>query len=120
LRGIATTVGNKLHLTESQSSLKPSHMSGPLGIGVVLFNSIRLSIVHGIYFMVVISFALAIFNLLPLPVLDGGHIVFGLIELIFRKPVPAKYEGLVHMIGFVLLMGLMVVVAFNDILKLFA
>ena len=114
LRGIATTVGNKLHLTDSQSSLKPSHMSGPLGIGVVLFNSIRLSIVHGIYFMVVISFALAIFNLLPLPVLDGGHIVFGLIELIFRKPVPSSVVKVLSYIFITLLLMLMLFVTFSD------
>jgi len=114
LRGIVTTVGNKLHLTESQSSLKPSHMSGPLGIGVVLFNSIRLSWVQGIYFVVVISFALAIFNLLPLPVLDGGHIVFGLIELIFRKPVPASVVKVLSYIFITLLLMLMVFVTFSD------
>lgn len=114
LRGIVTTVGNKLHLTESQSSLKPSHMSGPLGIGVVLFNSIRVSWVQGIYFVVVISFALAIFNLLPLPVLDGGHIVFGLIELIFRKPVPASVVKVLSYIFITLLLMLMVFVTFSD------
>jgi regulator of sigma E protease len=70
--------------------------------------------------MALLTVNLGIFNLLPVPALDGGRLLFLVFEAIFRKPVPAKYEGLVHMIGFVLLMGLMVVVAFNDILKLFA
>ncbi|UKI30688.1 MAG: site-2 protease family protein [Lentisphaeria bacterium] len=89
LRGILVRLGNRLGLTEQTSTLKPSHMSGPLGMGLVLFNSVRsASLISGIYFVVVISFALAIFNLFPLPVLDGGHILFGLIEIVFRRPLP--------------------------------
>lgn len=89
LRGMLVGLANKIGLTRETSTLKPSHMSGPLGIGMVLFNSVHhSSLWTGIYFMVMISFALAIFNLLPLPVLDGGHILFGLIELVFRRPVP--------------------------------
>jgi regulator of sigma E protease len=68
--------------------------------------------------MTIITVNLGIVNLLPLPALDGGRLVFLLIELIFRKPVPAKYEGWVHAAGFVLLMVLMVVIAFSDVLRL--
>ncbi|MBR7156476.1 MAG: site-2 protease family protein [Lentisphaeria bacterium] len=114
LRGIATGIGNKLGLTQSRSSLKPSHMSGPLGIGMVLFTSVRTSPMIGIYMMVVISFALAIFNLLPLPVLDGGHIMFGLIEMIFRKPVPVPVVKWLSYIFVTLLIGLMVFVTIFD------
>ncbi len=114
LRGIATTIGNKLHLTESQSSLKPSHLSGPLGIGQVLFSSIRTSPAYGIYLVVVVSFALAIFNLLPLPVLDGGHILFGLIEIIFRRPLPEVVIKYLSYIFVTLLIMLMVFATFFD------
>lgn len=68
--------------------------------------------------MALITINLGIFNLLPLPALDGGRIVFLLIEWIFRKPVPAKYEGWIHFIGLALLMLLMLVVTFNDIVRL--
>ena len=115
LRGIATTVGNKLSLTDSRSSLKPSHLSGPLGIGMVLFNSIRTSAAYGIHFVVVISFALAIFNLLPLPVLDGGHIFFGALELICRRPVPAKLMKVLGAIFVTLLILLMLFVTVSDV-----
>jgi len=114
LRGIATGIGNKLGLTEKTSSLKPGHMSGPLGIGTVLFNSVRTSPISGVYVMVIISFALAIFNLLPLPVLDGGHIFFGLIALIFRREVPAKVIEILSYIFVVLLISLMVFVTYSD------
>ena len=68
--------------------------------------------------MVIITMNLGIVNLLPLPALDGGRLVFLLLEAIRRKPVPAKYEGWVHTAGFVLLMILMVVITFNDIMRL--
>ena len=57
-------------------------------------------------------------NLLPLPALDGGRLVFLIIEGIRRKPVPAKYEGWIHAAGFVLLILLMVVVTFSDVMRL--
>lgn len=59
-----------------------------------------------------------IFNLLPLPALDGGRLVFLIIEGIRRKPIKPEHEGMVHFIGLALLMLLMVVVTFNDILKI--
>lgn len=114
LRGIATTIGNKLHLTESRSSLKPSHMSSTLGIGMVLYNSIRTSPAYGIYLIAVISFALAIFNLLPLPVLDGGHIFFGLLEWATGKKIPSPVMKVISYIFIVLLIGLTLYITFFD------
>ena len=58
-------------------------------------------------------------NLLPLPALDGGRIIFVLIELIFRKPVPRDKEGWVHFVGFALLILLMIYVTWNDIVRIF-
>lgn len=69
--------------------------------------------------MMLITVNLGIVNMLPLPALDGGRLVFLIIEGIRRKPVPAKYEGVVHGVGFALLMVFMAVVAFNDIVRLF-
>ena len=115
LRGICIGIGQKFGLTEKQSSLKPSHMSGPLGIGTTLFNSVyHSSLMTGIYFMVVVSFALAIFNLLPFPVLDGGHILFGIIEIIFRRPLPTVIIKGLSVVFVTLLIGLMVFVTFAD------
>ncbi len=66
-----------------------------------------------------ITINVGIFNLLPLPALDGGRLLFLIIEAIRRKPVPAKYEGYVHTAGFALLMLLMVYITAHDIFKLF-
>ena len=71
-----------------------------------------------LYMMLIISVNLGIVNLLPLPALDGGRLVFLFFELIFRKKVPAKYEGWVHAAGMVLLIGLMLIVTFNDVLRI--
>lgn len=65
--------------------------------------------------MAIISLNLAIFNLLPIPALDGSHILFALIEAIRRKRIPLEYESRVHFAGFVFLMALMVVVTISDI-----
>ena len=120
LRGIIVGIANKLGLTEKQSSIKPSHMSGPLGIGMVLFNSVhKSSLISGIYFTVVISFALAIFNLLPFPVLDGGHIVFGLIEMALGRPLPNSFIKILSNIFVALLIGLMIFVTFSDSRRLY-
>jgi regulator of sigma E protease len=68
-----------------------------------------------LYFICTISVALGITNLLPIPALDGGRILFLLPELLFRKRVPAKYENFVHMIGFTALLLLMAVITIQDV-----
>jgi len=120
LRGISVGIANKLGLTEKNSQISPRHLSGPLGMGLVLFNSVRHSTFStGIYFMVVISFALAIFNLLPLPVLDGGHILFGCIEAVIRRPLPAKVIKTLYLTFAGLLIMLMVYVTISDARRLY-
>lgn len=71
-----------------------------------------------VYIMQIIAVNLGIVNLLPLPALDGGRIIFLLIELIFRRRVPPKYEGWVHAGGLALLLLLMVAVTFQDIARI--
>ncbi len=70
-------------------------------------------------FTALISANLGIMNLLPIPGLDGGKFLFLLVEAVIRKPVPKKMEGIITIAGFVLLFGLMIVVFFNDIRKVF-
>lgn len=68
---------------------------------------------------VILSVSLGIMNLLPIPALDGGRLVFLLIEAVRGKPINREKEGIVHFVGFALLMVLMLVVLFNDVRKLF-
>lgn len=103
-------------------------LSGPVGI-VGIINDVgssaesRSAALSNIaYICAFIAINLAVMNMLPIPALDGGRIFFMLvtlaIEKISRKRVNPKYEGYIHVAGFVLLMGLMAFVLFNDILKL--
>ncbi len=62
---------------------------------------------------------LGVMNLLPFPALDGGRLFFMFIELIFRKPIKPEVEGYIHFVGIIILLGLMVLVAFKDIVYLF-
>jgi regulator of sigma E protease len=66
-----------------------------------------------------LSINLAIFNLLPLPALDGGRLLFLGVEAVRGKPIDPQKEGIIHFIGFALLMVLMLVVTWNDIQKFF-
>ena len=66
-----------------------------------------------------LSINLGIMNLLPLPALDGGRLFFFLVEFLRGKPVDRQKEGMVHFIGFALLMLLMIVVTWNDIQRFF-
>ena len=66
-----------------------------------------------------ITVNVGIFNLLPLPALDGGRLIFLIIEGVTRHRVPPKYEGWIHAIGLLLLLGLMVLVTFGDIARIF-
>jgi len=93
-------------------------VSGPVGVTEVLGEAAEESIEDLVYIAVVISMNLGVMNLLPLPALDGGRLLFQLIEVVRRKPVSTKIEGMVHFAGFVLLMILFVVITFKDIFTL--
>ena len=97
-----------------------SAMSGPVGLTVAIGDVARQSLKNLLPIIALITVNLGVFNLLPLPALDGGRLVFILFEMIFRKKVPEKFEGIVHGVGFALLLILMLVVTAKDIWGLFA
>ncbi len=94
-------------------------VAGPVGIASIVGQSAALGIHYFINVAAMISLSLAAVNILPIPALDGGRLLFVLIEKIFRRPVPLKYEQAAHTIGFVLLLVLIVLVTFRDIKGLF-
>ena len=99
-------------------------MSGPVGIVDLMAEtgesaeSTSDAVFNILYLGAFIAVNLAIMNMLPIPALDGGRLLFILIEWVRGKPVPPEKEGVVHLVGFGLLMILVVVVTFNDILRL--
>jgi regulator of sigma E protease len=98
------------------------NVAGPVGIVTqvseivktrqdMMFNIIQMT--------ALLSINLGVFNLLPIPALDGGRLVFLIVEAIRRKPIPAEKEGMVHSIGFLVLIGLILLISMKDILGLF-
>ena len=95
-------------------------LSGPVGVAEVMATTASYSIAAFLQLVAFISINLGVMNLLPLPALDGGRLVFLILEGIRRKPVPAKYEGYIHAAGLMLLLALMVYVTGQDILRIVA
>ena len=102
-------------------------LSGPVGIVNMVGQVVEQSRSDGILyiFLNVVNFSILLSgepgrgqSLLPLPALDGGRLVFILIEIIRGKPIAREKEGMVHAIGILLLMALMVFVLFNDVLRI--
>ncbi len=96
-----------------------SSLSGPIGIFSVVGESARAGFINLVYLVGFISLNVGFMNLLPIPALDGGRILFLIIEKIKGSKVDVKVENIIHTIGFALLMLLMLVITFNDIIKLF-
>ena len=92
-----------------------SAVSGPVGVTVAIGNAAKESLKNILPIMALITINLGIFNLLPVPALDGGRLLFILIEMIAGRPVPQKYESAVHAAGFILLIGFMIIIAAKDI-----
>lgn len=101
-----------------------SDLSGPVGTVNILADvtssavESRANLISALTLMAFVSINIGIFNLLPLPALDGGRLFFLLIEGVRRKPINPKYEGYVHGAGLALLLLLMLAVTFNDIVNL--
>ena len=102
-------------------------LSGPVGIVSTIGDTYKESRVDGWYYVtmnmimiaILLSVNLGVMNLLPIPALDGGRLVFLILEAIRGKAIPQEKESMVHFTGFVLLMGLMAVILFSDLHKLF-
>ena len=94
-------------------------MSGPVGITQAIGGAASLGFIYFLYMFAVITINLGVFNLFPIPALDGGRLLFLLAEAIIGRPLNRKIEGYVHFIGLILILFLALYVTFNDILRLF-
>lgn len=95
----------------------PADVAGPIGIAVLTRDVANLGMVYVLQFAALLSINLGIINILPIPALDGGRILFILVEKIKGRPVSQKVEQALHSIGFMLLILLLVLVTFRDVLK---
>ena len=92
-----------------------SDVSGPVGTIAYISQAVRYGFEMILRFTIMISISLGIFNLLPIPALDGGRLVFLLFELITGKQVDPEKEGMIHFVGLLLLFGLIIFLTFNDV-----
>ncbi|MEX1051351.1 MAG: site-2 protease family protein, partial [Gemmatimonadales bacterium] len=98
--------------------VSPNELLGPIGIGQISGQVARQGLAELLWLIAVISVNLAVFNLLPVPVLDGGHLVFLAVEAIRRKPLSIETRYRFMQVGMFLLLMLVVFVFFNDIRRL--
>lgn len=128
LAALGYGVSHTVHLTKlvgqavarmlsGQESVKDS-LAGPVGIARMVGEMARSGWLPLLSFVAFLSMQLAILNILPIPALDGGHIVFLLLEGVMRRPVPVKARMVFQQVGMALLLALMVFIIFNDIRKL--
>ncbi len=103
-------------LATGQLSLKT--VSGPIGIMALAGSAAKVGVPALLQLTAVLSVSLAVINLLPIPALDGGHVFFLLLEVVFRKPVNPSFQDRVTQFGFYFLMALMVLVVYNDLANL--
>lgn len=104
-----------------------NEVAGPIGMTSAISQATASGLQHSfadalgnlVFIMMVITVNLGVVNLLPLPALDGGRLIFLIIEAIRRKPVKPEHEGWVHAVGMILLLLLMAVISVNDIIRLF-
>ena len=116
LISIKKTVGA---VTDPKSDIKVKHMSGPLGIIVTYLMFLREDIRLMLWFSVVLNINLALINLLPIPVVDGGHILLAIIEGIIRRPLPARLISSLQSVFAILLISFMLYVTFFDATRSF-
>ena len=122
--GLKATVKSLQMLVQGKAD--KNEVSGPIGIAVLVDDVAEQTRPYGIGVMIInlmnlamlLSVNLGVLNLLPLPALDGGRLVFLLLEVVRGKPIPPEKEGMVHLAGFAVLCGLMVLIMYNDIVKL--
>lgn len=92
-------------------------LSGPIGVAVITGQVAEMGFIYLLQFAAILSINLGIINILPFPALDGGRLLFIVIEKIRRKKVSEKIEGITHNVGFMLLMLLVVVITYRDVLR---
>ncbi|NQZ69277.1 MAG: site-2 protease family protein [Lentisphaeria bacterium] len=106
-------------IVNPKSHIGIKHMSGPVGIGHGMARMFNIGFMQGLIMVTIINFSLAFFNLLPLPVLDGGHITLATMELVSRKRVSERFVRPVFYAFVMMLITFALFVTYNDVLRFF-
>jgi hypothetical protein len=111
---------NAMHVYETvANSVWVCYMNDGVGITEQIGESAKSGSTNFLYLISLITINLGVMNLLPIPALDGGRLTFQVIEVIRRKPVSEKVEGIIHSVGIIVLMALMLIIAMKDTVGLF-
>ncbi len=102
-----------------QGVVSPESLGGPILIAQMAGANVKKGIMNFVFFMALLSINLGVLNLFPIPVLDGGHLLFFLIELVTGKEVNIKWRERAQQLGFFILVMLMIFVFYNDIMRIF-
>lgn len=101
-----------------QGLISPKNLSGPITIAKVASASAKSGLEAYLSFLALLSVSLGVLNLLPIPVLDGGHLLFYFAELLAGRPVPEKMQALGYQVGLFLVLGIMFLALYNDFSRL--
>jgi len=104
-------------IATGQASLR--NISGPITIAQYAGDSASLGIIPFLSFLAIVSVSLGVLNLLPIPVLDGGHLLYYLIEMVKGSPVSEQVQATGQQVGILLLVALMALAFYNDLIRLF-
>ena len=96
-----------------------NNISGPFSIAEFTGKSLSMGIVYFAYILAILSISLGVLNLLPIPVLDGGHLLFYLFEMLIGRPVPENIQLIGQQVGIIILFGIMILAFYNDFLRMF-
>ena len=94
-----------------------SNLSGPVTIAHGAGQTVMIGVAYYLGFLAIISISLGVINLLPIPVLDGGHLLFYITEMIIRRPVPQRIQYMGYQLGFILIICLMAIAFYNDFVR---
>ena len=98
--------------------ISPKNLSGPITIAKVASASAKSGLESYISFLALLSVSLGVLNLLPIPVLDGGHLLYYTLELLAGRPIPEKIQMLGYQVGLFLVLGIMMLALYNDFARL--
>jgi len=112
----AVTIKFLFKIVSGEASV--SNLSGPISIAQYAGQSAKMGMARFLEFLALISVSLAVLNLLPIPLLDGGHLLYYLIEFVVRKPMAEHLQAYGQQIGLAMLLGLMGLAIYNDILRI--
>ena len=101
-----------------EGAISPKNLSGPITIAKVASATAKSALESYVSFIALLSVSLGVLNLLPIPVLDGGHLMYYVVELLAGRPVPERIQMLGYQLGLFLILGIMGLALFNDFARL--